>query len=111
MSTASCASAICSPFDRRFVHHHPYPLDEAAMIEAAMVLEGEHDFTSFATSDDSDDLGRSKVRRIFSSAFTREGERLIYRVREQRLPEAHGPEHRGGVDRGRQGEHDSGGRA
>ncbi len=74
-------SAICSPFDRRFVHHHPYPLDEARMAEAARVLEGEHDFTSFATSDESDELGRSKVRRIFSSAVTREGERLVYRVR------------------------------
>jgi tRNA pseudouridine38-40 synthase len=74
-------SAICSPFDRRFVHHHPYPLDEACMLQAAKVLEGEHDFTSFATSDESDELGRSKVRRIFSSAFAREQDRLIYRVR------------------------------
>src|SRR5579883_1989543 len=23
---------ICSPFERRYVHHHPYPLNEAAMI-------------------------------------------------------------------------------
>lgn len=74
-------SAICPPFDRRFVHHHPYPLDEARMMAAARVLEGEHDFTSFATSDESDELGRSKVRRIFSSEVKREGERLIYRVR------------------------------
>jgi tRNA pseudouridine38-40 synthase len=74
-------SVICSPFDRRFVHHHPYPLDEPRMIEAARVLEGEHDFTSFATSDESDDLARSKVRQIFSSTITREDDRLIYRVR------------------------------
>jgi tRNA pseudouridine38-40 synthase len=74
-------AAICSPFERRFVHHHPYPLDELKMAEAAGVLEGEHDFTSFATSDESDDLGRSKVRRIFSSSVTREDDRLIYRVR------------------------------
>lgn len=74
-------SEICSPFDRRFVHHHPYPLDAARMVEAARVLEGEHDFTSFATADDSDELGRSKVRTIFSSAITREGELLLYRVR------------------------------
>jgi tRNA pseudouridine38-40 synthase len=72
---------ICSPFDRRFVHHHPYPLDETGMIQAASLLEGEHDFTSFATADASDELGRSKVRRIFSSSFVREPERLIYRVR------------------------------
>jgi tRNA pseudouridine38-40 synthase len=72
---------ICSPFDRRFVHHHPFPLNEARMMEAAVALEGEHDFTSFATSDESDELGRSKVRRIFSSRLSREDDRLLYRVR------------------------------
>lgn len=72
---------ICSPFERRYVHHHPYPLDEAAMAAAAPRLEGEHDFSSFATADASDALGRSKVRTIFSSRLTREGDRLLYRVR------------------------------
>ena len=72
---------ICPPFDRQYVHHHPYPLDEAAMISAAPLLEGEHDFTSFAASDESDALGRSKVRTIFSSRISRDGDRLIYRVR------------------------------
>lgn len=71
---------ICSPFDRRYVHHHPYPLDESGMIAAAGRLEGEHDFTSFATSDESDALGRSKVRTIFSSYLFRKGDLLIYRV-------------------------------
>ena len=72
---------LCPPFERLYVHHHPYPLDEAAMCEAAKNLEGEHDFTSFAATDESDTLGRSKVRTIFSSQLTREGDRLIYRVR------------------------------
>ena len=72
---------ICSPFERRYVHHHAYPLDEARMIELAPLLEGEHDFCAFATSDDRDELGRSNVRRIFSSRFERVGDRLIYRVR------------------------------
>jgi len=72
---------VCPPFDRRYVHHHPYPLDEGAMIDAAPLLEGEHDFSAFAASDDRDDLGRTKVRRIFSSALDRCGDRLIYRVR------------------------------
>jgi tRNA pseudouridine38-40 synthase len=72
---------ICLPFERHFVYHHPYPLDEARMVEAAPRLEGEHDFTSFAASDESDALGRSKVRTIFSSRLTREEDRLIYRVR------------------------------
>lgn len=72
---------LCPPFERLYITHHPYPLDEARMIAAAQRLEGEHDFTSFAASDESDALGRSKVRRIFSSRLTREGDHLIYRVR------------------------------
>jgi tRNA pseudouridine38-40 synthase len=51
------------------------------MLELAKTLEGDHDFTSFAAADDADALGRSKVRRIFSSQALREGDRLIYRVR------------------------------
>jgi len=34
----------------------------------------------FSAADDRDALGYSKVRRIFSSQATREGDRLIYRV-------------------------------
>jgi tRNA pseudouridine38-40 synthase len=72
---------ICTPFDRRYVYHHPYPLNEAEMMEAAALLEGEHDFTAFAASDEKDELGYSKVRRIFSSRMERAGDLLIYRVR------------------------------
>jgi tRNA pseudouridine38-40 synthase len=72
---------ICSPFERFHVHHHPYPLDEIRMMECAPLLEGEHDFSAFAASDDRDELGRSKVRTVFSSRFERCGDRLIYRVR------------------------------
>jgi tRNA pseudouridine38-40 synthase len=43
--------AICSPFQARYVYHHPYPLDESPMIAAAALVEGEHDFTSFAAVD------------------------------------------------------------
>jgi tRNA pseudouridine38-40 synthase len=71
---------ICPPFERRFVYHHPYPLDEEAMAAAAVLYEGEHDFSAFAASDDSDALGRSKVRVIFSSSLERQESRLIYRV-------------------------------
>ena len=72
---------VCSPFDRRYVHHHPYPLEEAKMIELAQRFEGEHDFSAFAASDERDALGHSKVRRIFSSRITRCDDRLIFRVR------------------------------
>jgi tRNA pseudouridine38-40 synthase len=72
---------ICLPFERRYVHHHPYPLDERRMLELAPLLEGEHDFSAFAASDERDAEGNSKVRRVFSSILTRQGEVLIYRVR------------------------------
>jgi tRNA pseudouridine38-40 synthase len=47
----------------------------------ARLLEGEHDFTAFAASDDRDAEGRSKVRTIFSSTLEIAPQRLIYRVR------------------------------
>ncbi len=72
---------ICPPFERRYVYHYPYPIDEGRMMQAARLLEGEHDFSAFAAADDTDQAGRSKVRRIFSSCLRREGDRLIYRVR------------------------------
>ncbi|MGP0072023.1 MAG: tRNA pseudouridine(38-40) synthase TruA [Bryobacteraceae bacterium] len=76
---------ICSPFERRYVYHHPYPLAVDEMIAAAPSLEGEHDFTAFAASDERDELELSKVRTIFCSRLTLskndlEGDRLIYRV-------------------------------
>src|SRR5580704_16935465 len=43
---------ICPPFERRYVTHHPYPLCEEKMEEAALLLEGRHDFTAFAASDE-----------------------------------------------------------
>lgn len=72
---------VCSPFEWRYLHHHPYPLDEKRMISCARTFEGEHDFSAFAASDERDAEGRSKVRRIFSSTLERCGDRLIYRVR------------------------------
>jgi tRNA pseudouridine38-40 synthase len=72
---------VCPPFEWRYLYHLPFPLDEASMVQFAPLLEGEHDFSAFAASDETDDLGRSKIRRVFSSRMTREGDRLIYRVR------------------------------
>jgi tRNA pseudouridine38-40 synthase len=71
---------ICSPFERRYVCHHPYPLAIEEMIAVAPLLEGQHDFAAFAASDDRDELELSKVRSIFCSGLTLDGERLIYRV-------------------------------
>ena len=75
--------AICPPFLARYVWHYPYPLDEEAMREAAPLIEGEHDFTSFAAADP--ERGRegnvSNVRHVFSSRWRREGAEFIYEVR------------------------------
>lgn len=72
---------ICSPFERRFVYHHPYPLAEDRMARAAPLFEGEHDFSAFAAADEKDALGASKVRIVFASHFEHWAERLVYRVR------------------------------
>ncbi len=79
-----CRASVCSPFIARYVWHFPYPLAEEAMMEAAGEVIGEHDFTSFAASDPERGLENgevSKVRKIFSSTFQREGEEFIYTVR------------------------------
>jgi tRNA pseudouridine38-40 synthase len=84
---------ICLPFLARYVWHYPYPLDEAAMAEAASFVIGEHDFTSFAAVDPeraaplrgasqvANDDRPSNIRQIFSSSWTHEGEELLYTVR------------------------------
>ncbi len=67
---------VCSPFLCRFVGHYPYPLDRARMAAAARLLEGEHDFTSFAAAEgsDEDEAPKSMVRRLWRS-------RLLWRPR------------------------------
>jgi tRNA pseudouridine38-40 synthase len=75
---------VVPPFLARYVYHHPYPLDESAMPSAAEAVVGEHDFTSFAAVDPErgrEDEELSNVRTIFSSAWERDGEELIYTVR------------------------------
>jgi tRNA pseudouridine38-40 synthase len=81
--------AVCPPFLARYVWHYPYPLEESAMIAAADVVVGEHDFTSFAAVDPervermaaAENVHTSNIRTIFSSRWTREGEELIYTIR------------------------------
>ena len=93
--------AICPPFLARYVWHYPFPLDEVAMALAATLVVGEHDFTSLAAADPErservavgeilhhrghrgtqGEAQVSNVRTIFSSAWTREGDDLIYAVR------------------------------
>jgi tRNA pseudouridine38-40 synthase len=76
---------VLPPFEYRRALHFPWPLDEAAMAEAARKFEGEHDFSSFAASSGSedDDRDRQMVREIYSSEIVREPEReeIAYAVR------------------------------
>ncbi len=75
---------ICPPFLARYVYHHPYPLNEALMMDAAQVILGEHDFTSFAAVDPErkkEDQEINNVRAIYSSTWHRNGEELVYTVR------------------------------
>jgi len=44
-------ASICPPFLARYVYHHPWRLDESAMGAAALMVTGEHNFTSFAAVD------------------------------------------------------------
>ncbi len=101
--------AVCPPFLARYVWHYPYPLDEAAMTAAAGVVVGKHDFTSFAAVDpervermtaSAEENGRTtepgeasaasitagsriaptNIREVFSSAWSREGDELVYTI-------------------------------
>src|SRR5579872_166706 len=61
-------TAISLPFISRFALHYPYPLDVRRMAEAARLLTGEHDFTSFAAAGIPEEEPAA-VRTIFSSRF------------------------------------------
>lgn len=76
---------VLPPFEYRRALHYPWPLDEAAMGEAARQFEGQHDFSSFAASSGSeeDDRDRNMVREIYSSEIVRahDSEEIAYVVR------------------------------
>jgi len=76
-------AGMCPPSLARYVTHHPYPLDERAMAEAAAVIVGEHDFTSFAAVDAEKGKTeeRGNARTVFASAFRRDGDELVYEIR------------------------------
>jgi len=84
---------ICPPWLARYVYALNWPLAVERMQQAAEMVAGEHDFTSFAASDPdlsarsndddaADDDKPGNVRTIYSSAFTRaDSDLLVYRVR------------------------------
>ena len=78
---------ICPPWLARYVYALNWPLNLAAMQEAATLVIGEHDFTSFAACDA--DLSNRRapgtvaadnVRTIYDSDWKSEGDLLLYRV-------------------------------
>jgi tRNA pseudouridine38-40 synthase len=74
---------ICPPLLARYVWHYPYPLDFEAMQEAAALVEGEHDFTSFAAVDP--ERGKeekiSNLRTVFSSRMSAAEGEFVYEIR------------------------------
>ena len=75
---------ICPPLLARYVWHYPYPLNENSMKDAAAIVKGEHDFTSFAAVDPErgqEEEEKSAVRTIFSSEWQRCQDELVYTVR------------------------------
>jgi tRNA pseudouridine38-40 synthase len=91
-------AAVCPPFLARYVWHYPFPLQEDGMMEAAGLVVGEHDFTSFAAvdpekagpndnssgaraNDEEIENQQTNVRTVFSSVWAREGDEFVYTVR------------------------------
>jgi tRNA pseudouridine38-40 synthase len=84
------AGGVCAPWTARYAWALGWPLDVERMREAAALVRGPHDFTSFAASDpdlatrreeeDGDDAA-GNVRTIFESGWRDDAELLTYRVR------------------------------
>ena len=85
--------SICPPFLCRYVTQYPYPVNEEALFRASEHVLGEHDFTSFAAVDldrherfslcepATNPKHSTNIRTIYESAWHRDGEQLIYRIR------------------------------
>jgi tRNA pseudouridine38-40 synthase len=73
---------VCPPLLARYVWHYPYPLDESAMEQAAELVVGEHDFTSFAAVDPERGCEEpvSNIRQIFASSWKLDGDEFVYQV-------------------------------
>ncbi len=71
--------AVCPPHRWPYVHHFPYPLDLAAMQQAARHFAGEHDFTSLASTQEVPE--GSRVRTLFSSEWATSGDEWTYSAR------------------------------
>ena len=70
-------SSTRSPFSQRFALFIPKMLDMEAMNEACQLIQGEHDFASFASSlDDS----RSTLRNVYEAGIAKKGNFTVFRM-------------------------------
>jgi tRNA pseudouridine38-40 synthase len=87
LAHAGGPAPVCSPFLAPYVWDCRWPLALEPMQQAAPLLCGKHDFSSFAASDPDQAeresgiaAGPNPVKTLFASCCVREGDVLIYRV-------------------------------
>jgi tRNA pseudouridine38-40 synthase len=66
-----------SPFSRRFALFMPKMLDIQAMNEACQLIQGEHDFASFASSLEGN---KSTLRNVYEAGIEKKGDFSIFRI-------------------------------
>jgi len=70
-------SSTRSPFSRRFALFMPKLLNLQMMNEGCQLIQGEHDFASFASSLDD---GRSTVRNVCEAGIEKKGDFAVFRI-------------------------------
>jgi tRNA pseudouridine38-40 synthase len=71
------SSSTRSPFSRRFALFMPKILDIQTMNEACQLVQGEHDFASFASSLADN---RSTVRNVYEAGIEKKGDFTVFRI-------------------------------
>ena len=66
-----------SPFSQRFALFIPEMLDMEAMNEACQLIQGEHDFASFASSFDG---SKSTLRNVHEAGIKKKGDFMVFRI-------------------------------
>jgi tRNA pseudouridine38-40 synthase len=66
-----------SPFSWRFALFMPKMLDIQAMNEACLLIQGEHDFASFASSLDG---SKSTLRNVYEAGIEKKGDFTVFRI-------------------------------
>jgi len=68
-------SSSLDPFRLRYTLFHPYPLDIAAMIQAAALFQRKDDFSAFSSNED-----KNPFREVIRSELKQEKDELIYTI-------------------------------